>query len=79
MPLAIFLFQICMKSCRYGDSRKGRTHRAIIRTPEGGRLPECADNSEDKKKEIRYVRINQDENWAEPILRTLKFNYSNSV
>ena len=60
-------------------SRKGRTHRAIIRTPEGTDYLNVPVKSEDKKKEIRYVRINQDENWVEPILRSLKFNYSNSV
>jgi len=60
-------------------SRKGRTHRALIRTPEGTEYLNVPVISADKKKEIRNVRINQDENWIEPILRSFKFNYSNSV
>lgn len=60
-------------------SRKGRTHRALIRTPEGTDYLNVPVRSEDKKKEIRLVRINHDEDWIEPILRSLKFNYSNSV
>ncbi|WP_340106796.1 WbqC family protein [Rhodohalobacter sp. 8-1] len=60
-------------------SRKGRTHRALIRTPEGTDYLNVPVVSADKKKEIRYVRINHDEDWIEPILRSLKFNYSNSV
>lgn len=60
-------------------SRKGRTHRAVIRTPDGTDYLNVPVISEDKKKEIRYVRIDQDKNWIDPILRSLKFNYSNSV
>ena len=60
-------------------SRKGRTHRASIRTPEGTDYLNVPVMTEDKKKEIREVRINQDEDWIGPILRALKFNYSNSV
>ena len=60
-------------------SRKGRTHRAVIRTPDGTDYLNVPVKSDDKKKEIRHVRINQDENWIDPILRSLKFNYSNSV
>jgi hypothetical protein len=60
-------------------SRKGRTHRAIIRTPEGTDYLNVPVRSEDKKKEIRQVRINQDVDWINPILRALQFNYSNSV
>ena len=60
-------------------SRKGRTHRAVIRTPEGTDYLNVPVVSGDKKKEIRQVRINQSENWVDPILRSLKFNYSNSV
>jgi hypothetical protein len=60
-------------------SRKGRTHRAVIRTPEGTDYLNIPVESGDKKKEIRKVRINQGKNWVDPILRSLKFNYSNSV
>lgn len=60
-------------------SRKGRTHRALIRTPEGTDYLNVPIVSADKKKDIRHVRINQDKNWVDPNLRALKFNYSNSV
>ena len=60
-------------------SRKGRTHRAVIRTPNGTDYLNVPVRSVDKKKEIRHVRINQEINWTDPILRALKFNYSNSV
>jgi len=60
-------------------SRKGRTHRALIRTPEGTQYLSVPVKTEDRKKEIRDVRIDHTENWIELILRTLKYNYSNSV
>lgn len=60
-------------------SRKGRTHRALIRTPEGTDYLNVPVVSADKKKPIRDVRIDQKQNWVDPILRSLKFNYSNSV
>ena len=60
-------------------SRKGRTHRAIIRTPDGTDYLNVPVRSEDKKREIRHVRINQGVDWVNPILRALQFNYSNSV
>lgn len=60
-------------------SRKGRTHRAVIRTPEGTDYLNVPVVSDDKKKPIRDVRIDQNQNWIDPILRSLKFNYSNSV
>jgi hypothetical protein len=60
-------------------SRKGRTHRALIRTPKGTDYLNVPVVTADKKKPIREVRINQNEEWIAPILRALKFNYSNSV
>lgn len=60
-------------------SRKGRTHRAVIRTPEGTAYIHVPVKTEDKKKPIREVRIDQEQEWVEPILKMLKFNYSNSV
>lgn len=60
-------------------SRKGRTHRALIRTPEGTQYMNIPVKTEDRKKTIRDVRIDHSENWTDPVLRALKFNYSNSV
>lgn len=60
-------------------SRKGRTHRAIIRTPEGTDYLNIPVKNADKKKPIVEVRIDHTQNWVDPILRSLKFNYSNSV
>ncbi|MFO7846301.1 MAG: WbqC family protein [Balneolaceae bacterium] len=60
-------------------SRKGRTHRALIRTPDGTDYLNVPVVSEDKKKPICEVRIDQNQKWVDPILRSLIFNYSNSV
>jgi len=60
-------------------SRKGRTHRALIRTPEGTDYIYIPVMTKDKKKPIHEVRIDHGRNWVEPMLRALKFNYSNSV
>lgn len=60
-------------------SRKGRTHRALIRTPEGTDYLNVPVKTADRKKPIRDVRIDHSENWIEPILRALEFNYRNSV
>jgi hypothetical protein len=60
-------------------SRKGRTHRALIRTPEGTDYLNIPVITEDRKKPIRDVRIDHGEKWIEPILRSLEFNYRNSV
>lgn len=60
-------------------SRKGRTHRALIRTPEGTQYLNMPVKTEDRKKPIREVRIEHSESWTDLILRALKYNYSNSV
>ncbi len=60
-------------------SRKGRTHRALIRTPEGTQYLNVPVKTEDRKKPIREVRIDHSKSWIDPILRALKYNYSNSV
>lgn len=60
-------------------SRKGRVHRALIRTPEGTQYINIPVLTEDRDKPIRDVRIDHEQNWIEPILRKLKFNYRNSV
>jgi len=60
-------------------SRKGRTHRALIRTPEGTQYLNIPVVTEDRKKQIREVRIDHSGNWIEAILRSLSYNYRNSV
>ena len=60
-------------------SRKGRTHRALIRTPGGTDYISVPVVTSDKKKPINQVRIDHSEDWISQILRTLEFNYRNSV
>lgn len=60
-------------------SRKGRTHRALIRTPEGTDYISVPVLTSDKKKPINRVRIDHSTDWIPQILRTLEFNYRNSV
>lgn len=60
-------------------SRKGRTHRALIRTPEGTQYLNVPVKTEDRNKPISEVRIDHSKSWVDPILRALKYNYSNSV
>jgi len=60
-------------------SRKGRTHRALIRAPEGTQYLNIPVVTEDRKKQARDVRIDHTTNWIEAILRPLRYNYRNSV
>ncbi|MEX0822854.1 MAG: WbqC family protein [Balneolaceae bacterium] len=60
-------------------SRKGRTHRAKIRTPEGTQWLNVPVRTEDRKKQIRDVRIDHNEDWIEQVLRSIEYNYRNSV
>lgn len=60
-------------------SRKGRTHRALIRTPAGTEYLSVPVLKSDKKKPIRDVRIDHTRDWFTPLWRTLEFNYRNSI
>lgn len=60
-------------------SRKGRTHRALIRTPEGTAYITVPVVTEDKRKSIGEVRIDQSRDWTVPLMRSLEYNYRNSV
>lgn len=60
-------------------SRKGRVHRAKIRTPEGTQYIHIPIHSADRKKPIYQVRIDHSENWIKQIQRSLEYNYRNSV
>lgn len=60
-------------------SRKGRTHRAKIRTPDGTQYIHVPIQTEDRKKPICQVRIDHSEDWISPLMNALQYNYSNSV
>lgn len=60
-------------------SRKGRVHRARIRTPDGSQYLNVPVKTEDRKKQIREVRIDHKKKWIPEILNALEFNYRNSV
>ncbi len=60
-------------------SRKGRTHRAVIRTPDGTDYINIPVMTDDRKKLIRDVRIDHTFDWITPLLRSLAFNYRNSL
>ncbi|MEX0994606.1 MAG: WbqC family protein [Balneolaceae bacterium] len=60
-------------------SRKSRVHRAVIRTPAGTQYLNIPVRTEDRKKAVRDVRIDQSDDWVTPILRALKYNYRNSL
>lgn len=59
-------------------SRKGRVHRAVIRTPQGITYINIPVVTEDRKKPIHKVRIDQTCDWITPLLRTLSYNYRNA-
>ena len=60
-------------------SRKGRVHRAKIRTPDGIQYIHIPIHSDDRKKPLHQVRIDHSENWIHQILRSLEYNYRNSI
>ena len=60
-------------------SRKGRVHRAKIRTPEGIQYLNVPVRTEDRKKAICEVRIDHSQPWIPGVLRAIEFNYRNSV
>ncbi len=60
-------------------SRKGRVHRAKIRTPDGTQYLNVPVRTEDRKKAIREVRIDHFQPWIPGLLRAIEFNYRNSV
>lgn len=60
-------------------SRKGRVHRAAIRTPDGVQYITIPVRTEDRKKAIRDVRIDHDSGWASQMIKSLRYNYRNSI
>ena len=62
-------------------SRKSRVHRAQIRTPPPGGTQwiNIPINTEDRKKPINQIRIDRSEDWITPLLRSIEYNYRNSI
>lgn len=60
-------------------SRKSRVHRAQIRTPEGTQWINIPIRTEDRKKPINQVRIDHERDWINPLLRSIEYNYRNSI
>lgn len=60
-------------------SRKGRTHRAQIRSEEGTQWINIPIVTEDKSKPINQVRIDHSENWFEIFWNGILHNYSNAL
>jgi hypothetical protein len=60
-------------------SRKSRVHRARIRTPQGTQWIRIPIRSEDRKRPVNKLRIDHSRNWISPLLRSLEYNYRNSI
>lgn len=60
-------------------SRKSRVHRARIRTPDGSQWINIPVRTEDRSSPVREVRIDHSGNWITPIMRSLRYNYRNSL
>lgn len=60
-------------------SRKSRVHRARIRVPNGTQWINIPVRTEDRKKTIKKVRIDHSEDWMTPLLRSIEYNYRNSI
>lgn len=60
-------------------SRKSRVHRAKIRTPQGTQWINIPLRTEDRKKAIKDVRIDHSDDWITPLLRSIEYNYRNSI
>ncbi len=60
-------------------SRKSRVHRAQIRTSGGTQWINIPVKTEDRKKPVNQVRIDHDRDWINPLLRSIEYNYRNSI
>ena len=60
-------------------SRKSRVHRTKIRIPQGTQWINIPLRTEDRKKAIKDVRIDHSEDWVTPLLRSIEYNYRNSI
>lgn len=60
-------------------SRKSRSHRGKIRTPDGSHWIHIPLLPEDRTRPLASARIDQRSDWLTPLWRTLEFNYRNSI
>ncbi len=60
-------------------SRKGRTHRAQIRNEENSQWINLPIVSEDRKKAIKDVRLDHDQQWLDPFWNAILHNYKNAT
>ena len=60
-------------------SRKGRTHRAMIKGEQGKQWINIPIKTEDKRKAIGEVRIDQQEEWIEPFWNAIYHSYSEAT
>jgi hypothetical protein len=60
-------------------SRKSRIHRAKVRVPNGTQWINIPLRTEDRKKAVGKVRMDHTEDWVTPLLRTIEYNYRNSI
>jgi hypothetical protein len=60
-------------------SRKSRVHRAKIRTPEGTQWIHIPVQAETHKQPVNRLRIDHSRDWIYPLLRSLEYNYRNSI
>lgn len=60
-------------------SRKGRTHRAVIKGEQGKQWINIPIKTEDKKKAIRDVCIEHEEEWIEPFWNAIHHSYSEAT
>ncbi|MDG5766592.1 WbqC family protein [Balneolales bacterium ANBcel1] len=64
---------------RHLFSRKSRVHRTKIRTPDGHQWLSLPVVTEDRRKPINRVRIDDRRPWLQHHLQALEFNYRNSL
>jgi hypothetical protein len=60
-------------------SRKGRTHRAEIRNEDATQWINLPILGEDRKKAIKDVRLDHDQQWLEPFWNAIHHNYRNAT
>jgi len=60
-------------------SRKSLAHRALIRNPAGTQWLTLPIRTEDRKKPLKDVRLDQSQPWNKHIMKVLMTSYGNSV
>ncbi len=60
-------------------SRKSRSHRGKIRTPDGYQWIHIPLLPDDRSQSLASARIDQRSDWFTPLWRSLEFNYRNSI